>query len=133
MAELDRTIVSIRFSGQGLDPKELGEMLGFIEAETTKSTIKRLNSGNVIWSIRFEAKDTSSLEEKIEALLAIFTKEIYAWIHATENVKAEIFCGLFLDSWNQGFSLTPNLIREIADRNLEIGFDIYPPTNSWAT
>jgi hypothetical protein len=131
MAELDHTIVSIRFSGKNLDSKIIGESLGFIESETTESTIKRLKSGHVIWSIRLVNNETLPLEKKIEVLLAEFTKETYIWKHATENIKADIFCGLFLDGWNRGFNLSSNLMKEISDRNLEIGFDIYSPTDSW--
>jgi hypothetical protein len=65
------------------------------------------------------------LEKKVEALLGEFTKEINTWKRATEYIKADIFCGLFLDEWNQGFSLTPLLMKELSDRNLEIGFDVY--------
>jgi hypothetical protein len=131
MTELDRTIVSIRFSGQDLDPKKLGEVLGFIESETIESTIKRLKSRVVVWSIKFKNNETLPLEEKIEALLTRFTNEINVWKHATKDVKADIFCGLFLDGWNEGFSLSSNILKEISDRNIRIGFDIYSPTDSW--
>jgi hypothetical protein len=131
MAELDHTIVSIRFVGQDLDPKRLGEMLGFTEPGTTKSIIKRLKNGTVVWSISFENNDAFTVEEKINVILARFTKNISAWAQATTNAKAEIFCGVFLDQWNQGFSLTPYLMKELSNRNLEIGFDIYSPIDSW--
>jgi hypothetical protein len=125
MAELDNTRVSIRFSGKDLDPKKLGEFLGFIESESTESTVKRLKSGRVLWSIRLQTNETLPLEKKVEALLGEFTKEINTWKRATKYIKADIFCGLFLDEWNQGFSLTPLLMKELSDRNLEIGFDVY--------
>ena len=131
MAELNNTVVSIRFSGKDLDPKKLGEMLGFTRSDTTPSTLKSLKSGIVVWSIQFETNETLSLEKKIEALLEKFTSEIPVWLCATKNVKADIFCGLFLDEWNQGFNLTPSLLKKLSDRNLEIGFDIYSPTDSW--
>jgi hypothetical protein len=131
MADLSRTIVSIRFSGQDLDPKKLGEMLGFVESESSESTIKHLKSGVVVWSINFRINETLPLEKKIEALLTRFTNEINAWEKATKDVKADIFCGLFLDGWNEGFSLSSNILKEISDRNIRIGFDIYSPTDSW--
>lgn len=131
MAELDRTLVSLRFSGQDLDPKEFGETLGFIESKRTETTIKRSKSGIVHWSISLIDNETIPLEDKIESLLAVFTNDIDVWIKATEKVEADIFCGLFLDGWNRGFTLTPNLMEKISTRNLEIGFDIYAPTDSW--
>jgi hypothetical protein len=130
MAELGNTMVSIRFSGKDLDPKKLGALLGFIESESTEMTVKRLKSGRVVWSIRLQNKEFLPLEKKIEALLGEFTKEINTWKRATEYIKADIFCGLFLDEWNKGFSLTPPLTKELSDRNLEIGFDVYSPTDT---
>jgi hypothetical protein len=129
MSKINQTVVCIRFYGQDLDSKTIGELLGFIESEPFESTIKRLKSGRVVWTIRLENDDP--LEKKIQTLLAHFTDEINQWKTATENIKADIFCGLFLDGWNQGFDLTPNLMRELSERNLEIGFDIYAPTDSW--
>jgi hypothetical protein len=131
MAELDRTMVSIRFSGQNLNPKEFGEMLCFIESDTTESIVKRTKSGIVHWSISLKNNETFPLEEKIEALLARFTNDINVWMRATESVEADICCGLFLDGWNRGFIFTSNLMKEISTRNLDIGFDIYSPTDSW--
>jgi hypothetical protein len=131
MAELDNTMVSIRFSGKDLDPKKLGALLGFIESESTEMTVKRLKSGRVIWSIRLQNKESLPLEKKIEALLGEFTKDINAWNHVTDSINKDVFCGLFLGELNQGFSLTPSLMKELSDRNLEIGFDVYSPTDKW--
>ncbi|MFZ6030495.1 MAG: hypothetical protein ACOYYS_22540 [Chloroflexota bacterium] len=44
---------------------------------------------------------------------------------------ADIFCGPFLDNLNEGFELSPALMKRISDRNLKIGFDIHSPTDSW--
>jgi hypothetical protein len=127
--ELDHTMVSIRFIGKDLDPERQGELLGFTETERTRSTIKRRKGGVVVWSIAYEDNEAASLEKEIAALLALFTKDKKAWAQATENVKADIFCGLFLDEWNQGFGLPARLLKELADRNLEIGFDVYSPSD----
>jgi hypothetical protein len=131
MAELEHTTVSIRFAGKDLDPVRLSELLRFTRTVTTQSIVRSRKNGTVIWSISYEGNEKLSVVEKIEALLAMFTKEKSAWAQARENVKADIFCGLFLDGWNQGFGLTPELMREISDRNLEIGFDVYAPTDFW--
>jgi hypothetical protein len=130
--ELDHTLVSIRFIGKGLDPERQAKLLGFAETESTRSTIKRRKSGVVVWSIADKNdNEAASLEKKITALLDLFTKDKNTWRQATENVSADIFCGLFLDGWNRGFGLPAKLLRELAERNLEIGFDIYAPTESW--
>jgi hypothetical protein len=131
MAELDHTIVSIRFSGKDLDIQKIGELLGYIKSESTRSTLKKVKDGLVVWSIQLENDETICLEMKIGTLLAKFSHEINKWKLETYNIKADIFCGLFLDGWDQGFSLSSNLMKEISDRNLEIGFDIYSAIDYW--
>jgi len=129
MSLIDKTVVSIRFYGKDLDPKRIGELLGFTESESFETIIKRLKNGRVVWTIRLE--NDEPLEKKIETLLAHFTDDIKQWNLAAEIAKANIFCGLFLDGWNQGFDLIPKIMKELSERNLEIGFDIYAPIESW--
>lgn len=129
MSKIDKTVVSIRFFGKDLDPKSIGELLCFTESEQFEINVKNRKNGWVVWSIRIE--NDEPLEKQIEALFAQFTNEIKLWELAEENAKADIFCGLFLDGWNQGFDLTPKIMKELSERNLEISFDIYAPTKSW--
>ena len=103
MTELDNSIVSIRFVGKNLDTKIISEQLGFIESNLTETTVKKLMNNNIVWGIRLAGKDRMSLENKIMMLLGEFTKDILIWRQVTERIKADIFCGLFLDEWNQGF------------------------------
>ncbi len=131
MAEVDKTSVSIRFSGEGLNPEEIGSSLRFKESEKTESTINTLKSGKVVWVITYLNQETIPLEKKIEELLVLFTNDINIWNEVTGIAKADIFCGLFLDGWNKGFELSPNTMRKLSDRKLKIGFDIYAPTDSW--
>jgi hypothetical protein len=89
-----------------------------------------LKSGVVVWSSEYRSDENISVEKKIKALFGKFTNDISVWKLPTENLKADIFCGVFLDDWNRGFSLTSRLMKELSDRNLELGFDIYSPTNT---
>jgi hypothetical protein len=47
------------------------------------------------------------------------------WRHLTMTYKVDPFCGLFMEAENRGFALSAATCKELADRNLEIGFDIY--------
>jgi hypothetical protein len=127
MSELDNSVVSIRFIGENLDSKLISEQLGYVESTLTETRIKKLKNGIIVWRIRLAGKEKIPLETKVMMLLGEFSKDINAWKQITERIKADIFCGLFLEDWNQGFGLTPTLMKEISDRNLEIGFDIYSP------
>ncbi len=130
MADIDQVMISIRFSGIGLDPESLGRTLGFNKGENTETRIIKRKSGKVIWSIAVN-KNAFTIEHNVRELFFQFTQDINVWKSITSNTKADIFCGLFLDGWNRGFSLSPTLLKDLADRNLEIGFDIYAPVETW--
>jgi hypothetical protein len=130
MPEISKMLVSIRFSGTNMDPKQIAELLGFIPSEITEISVKT-RQRTTIWSIRLKNGDPLPLDRKIETLLNQFTEDIGKWQKVfTENIYADIFCGLFLDEWNEGTSLPPSLLKKLSDRNLEIDLDIYSPTNS---
>ncbi len=47
------------------------------------------------------------------------------WKRITNKYKVDLFCGLFLEGMNEGFSLSPEVMLMLGQRGIEIGFDIY--------
>ncbi|MFZ6028554.1 MAG: DUF4279 domain-containing protein [Chloroflexota bacterium] len=84
-----------------------------------------------LWHISYGDIDAVPLEKKIDGLLSKLADDLQTWREITNQYKADIFCGLFLDNLNEGFELSPALMKRISDRNLKIGFDIYASTDSW--
>ena len=39
--------------------------------------------------------------------------------------RMDLFCGLFLQPTNRGFCISPEVSGMLAERGLEIGFDLY--------
>ncbi|HSE25410.1 MAG TPA: DUF4279 domain-containing protein, partial [Pyrinomonadaceae bacterium] len=68
-----------------------------------------------------------ALEEQVLKILSRVTEKREVWQRLTQQYKVDLFCGVFLNegSWNRGFSLSPTILKELAARNLKIGFDIY--------
>lgn len=137
MGELLNSTLSIRFSGFEMDVEALSELL---ECEPTqvrsraRSVMrdgKKVHREQKIWLLEYGETDGVELEEKIESLLRRLTQDLVKWHDATSTYQADMFCGLFLDDLNQGFELSPKLLKKLAGRNLKIGFDIYAPTDSW--
>ena len=139
MSEISRSAASIRFYGPDLDPEMLSQLLG---ASPTRSGRKgepqsgsdgddsRTNRTG-FWLIDYGEPDETDLEEKVESLLRKLTDNLEIWQEITAAYQVDVFCGLFLDGWNEGFELSPELMKKLADRGLPIGFDIYSPTDSW--
>ena len=132
MGEINRSIVSLRIMGKELDPDEITELFQCVPTQTHRRGEKRNTKGKVIktwkkglWSLQSGEIDSSPLEYKINTLLSKITDDIEIWNKVTQNFEADLFCGIFLGSFNEGFELSPDILRKISDRGLKIGFDIY--------
>ena len=128
--EHDEFCVSLNIGGDDLDPDEITRLLGASPTEACRigDAIPRWNhtftakSGS--WSIRTK-RSTSDIEEQLTELFAKLNGDPEVWRSLTSRYHAELFCGVFLSWFGHGFSMSPKLHRLLADRNLEIVFDIY--------
>jgi hypothetical protein len=128
--EIDTTSVTLRFFGDDLDPDDLSRILG---AEPTLSRRK----GEVIpdrdgrvaetgsWLLSSEQQSSTPLEEQIDNLFQRLTDDIEVWRQLSSAYRGDLFCGLWLESWNRGLELSPEALQRIAARGLRVGFDIY--------
>jgi Domain of unknown function (DUF4279) len=64
------------------------------------------------------------VEEVILDLLGRLPTDPGVWHLLSQKYRMDLFCGLFLEASNRGFSLSAGTCRALADRGLEIGFDI---------
>ncbi len=71
--------------------------------------------------------EDEDVEDAIKTLLAGIPSDHDLWDSLTSTYRVDLFCGLFLDSDNRRFSISPEVSKMLADRNIEIGFDIYAP------
>jgi hypothetical protein len=137
MGKLEKTAVSLRITGQSLQPDEITSLLGCqpTRAAKTGDTISHPNGRTRLiktgfWHLRSEI-DANELDKKIEGLLAQLTDDLEVWDHIARTCRLELFCGLFMGAWNEGFSLSAELITKLGQRHIELGCDIYGPVDSW--
>jgi hypothetical protein len=138
MSEISSSMVSIRVFGKDLDPTEVTGLLGCQPTRAAKAgdIITKPNGQTRLiekgfWILGYGERDSVELEKKVEGPLSKLTDDLNVWKQIAGKYRFEIFCGLFVDHWNEGFGLTPGLLTKIGNRNLEISFDIYAPTDSW--
>jgi hypothetical protein len=139
MSDISRSTVGIRLFGRELNPQRITQLLGCAPSSAAKTGEKIINASGIeriakkgFWILDFGEPDEIILEEKIKILLGKLTDNIETWQEITGNLDtADINCGLFIDNWNEGFTLSQSTLKKISDRNLEIGFDIYSPTDTW--
>jgi hypothetical protein len=76
------------------------------------------------WILDGAQDAAGDLEEKISRLLTSVSADPAAW-SALAGYRKDVFCGLFLNRWNRGCSLSPELMRRLAERGLSVELDIY--------
>jgi hypothetical protein len=131
MSLLDDCRASLRITGDDLEPNEVTRLLGCQPSEAWekgqpmpgRARAPRANTGG--WLLRSDLPKLSELEAKIQNILDRITDDREAWLAIHNRFRADIFCGLFMHEMNQGFELSPSILRRLADRGLKIGFDIY--------
>lgn len=52
------------------------------------------------------------------------------WQRLTNEFEADIFCGLFLGSPNEGIEISPQTLLAVGQRRLKLSFDIYGAVGS---
>ena len=133
MAHVHETKLSLRISGDALVPREITELLGappdfsHVKGEElvgkTTGRVRIASSG--MWLLSVPDKSPEELDSQLTELLDRLTDDLAAWEYVNQHFSADLFCGLFLCDTNEGLTISQPTMKLIADRRLEIGFDIY--------
>ena len=132
---VDRVKVSLRVFGDDLDPDEVSRVLGCEPSgETRKGDVtvggvtgRRRVAPCGSWHLASTEDQSVETEEQVSKLLSRLSSDLDVWKELTRKYRVDLFCGLFLNEFNRGFSLSSGLLKELAERNLKIEFDIYAP------
>jgi hypothetical protein len=135
---VDRFRITLRLSGDDLDPERISELLGCAPTRAHRKGLPIFgqegarNAKTGQWHLTIESRDgdeQGDLEDGIRALLERLPSDLDLWARLTNAYSADLFCGLFLQAENRGFGISAEISRLVAERHLNIGFDIYfdPP------
>lgn len=131
MAEIHETHVALLISGDDLDPDEMTALLGQVPTSSHRkgdviSVTGRLGRSGM-WRLAADVSIPGALEAQIDDLLNSVTLDLDRWRAIKARYHIELFCGLFMKQTNEGLSLSPTLLARVAERGIELGFDIYDP------
>jgi hypothetical protein len=132
LAEVHKTALSLRFSGDNLDPDEITDGLGVRPTSAARKggihltpKGKEIISRTGLWLLTVEQSSPGDLEKKITALLSPLTDNLDIWRHFATRYSGNIFAGLFIAAPNEGLSLGPQTLSALVSRGLVLGLDIY--------
>ncbi|MHB8923606.1 MAG: DUF4279 domain-containing protein, partial [Thermoleophilia bacterium] len=77
------------------------------------------------WRLHGDLPEKTELEEQVRDLLSKVTNDLAIWNSLAKEFKIDIFCGVFLEDWNRGFDLSPQVLKMLSERGITIRFDIY--------
>jgi hypothetical protein len=131
MGKLHRSVASLGFYGDDLDPSEITEQLGSPTwgrriGETWLSPAGREKIARTgAWLLEIEDQEPADLDVQINALLDKLSNDLPSWCSLAARFKGRIFLGLFLDSSNEGIAIQPKTLARLCERGLLLDFDIY--------
>lgn len=115
MAQIQRSLATLRIMGNNLDPTEITRLLGCAPdaAQTRGEEIAARSGGSVriarkaMWRLSATDGEPEDLDAQIRELLSKLTDDLTVWASIAERHRVDLFCGLFMREGNEGLSITP--------------------------
>lgn len=132
MAAMERSVATLRFFGDDLDPAEVTVLLGAEPTVAIRKGDEQLGSktGTVriakTGSRRMSAtpREPEDLESQIAEILSALTADPAVW-YKLARYEPDLFCGMFMGSSNDGVTLSPASLLELGRRGIQLNLDIY--------
>lgn len=132
MGQIHHSAATLRIFGDDLRPDEISQML---KCQPTKAELKgeviRYSSGRERtvkrgnWRLIAQRAEPENLDGQIQWLLSQVSGDLNVWKSLTQIYDVDLFCGLFMQSSNDGLSLSPETMLMLGRRGIELGLDIY--------
>jgi len=124
---------TLRISGHTLIPEDVSKLLG-CEASATErlgqhivgprtGTVRVARTG--LWRLQATRMEPEDLSGQIDELLGKLTSDMRAWATIRETCRIDLFVGLFMNSGNNGLSVSPAHLLALGERGIELGLDVY--------
>ncbi|MDH6268811.1 hypothetical protein M2360_004229 [Rhizobium sp. SG_E_25_P2] len=124
--------LSLRIMGDALIPDDITRLMGRSpDLAYTKGGVFHTPNGREVhgrtgmWSVRGPREVEGEFYELVAAFLAGLPASTDVWRMVAKDLKIELFVGVFMGKPNTGFVLSPKVMALLAERNCEIGFDLY--------
>ena len=136
MSAIHHSIVTLRIYGDDLVPQDITKMLG---VSPTHSAIKGQQTsvspttGKVafakagMWRLCASDREPEDIDGQIREIFSQITANVAVWQSITKKYRANLFCGVFMSETNDGLSIPPQSMAVLAERGIELWFDIYAP------
>ena len=133
MAQVQRSVVTLRIGSDDLIPGEITRLLGTPPTHTQIKGEKIVGrkTGHVriaevgMWRLCAKDREPEDMDGQIEEILSQTTSDLAIWRSVGEKHQIDLFCGLFLGVSNEGMSLSSKSLAALGERGIELALDIY--------
>jgi hypothetical protein len=133
MAQVQKSVVTLRIASEDLVPDEITRLLGAAPTNTEVKGQKSVGpkTGNVriakfgMWRLCASDREPENMDAQIWEILNQTTDDLSVWRSIGEKHEIDLFCGLFLGGSNEVMTLSAESLAALGNRGIEIGLDIY--------
>jgi hypothetical protein len=133
MSVIEKSVVTLRISGDTLMPSEITDLLGAspTEAETKGQEIIGQRTGtrriakSGMWRLCAADREPEDMDAQVQELLGQLTRDLNVWQKIADAFHIDLFCGLFMGDTNDGLILSPKSLVALGQRHIELQLDIY--------
>jgi Domain of unknown function (DUF4279) len=128
MASIAKSAASLRIFGD-LEPEEISFLLGeqptlsYRKGEERHGVLKRKGA----WLYQVPDAEPGDLDSQIRDIFERLTHDLTIWLDLAESFEIDVFAGIFMEEDMEGFTLKPETLVLLTERQISIGFDIYAP------
>ncbi len=133
MPTIPKSEVSLRISGDELNPEEITRLLGCEPDkgwakgdEVTTPNPKRPRIAKFgLWSLYSGVREPADLDYHVFNLLDRLTPDLEVWTNLASRFEIELFSSLFMNHANEGHQVSARALRALGERGIELGLDVY--------
>ena len=131
MGKFESSTASLRIFGDDLAPDEVTQLLGcpptiaYIKGQPRRPESKHFwRFGG--WLLDADDAEPEDLDAQLNHILNQINPDLSLWREQIlARFRVDFFCGLYMRGGNSGLILSPATMLRLAERELEIGFDVY--------
>jgi hypothetical protein len=133
MGPVHSSRVTLRIIGDDVVPAELTRLLGSPPTlARTKGEIwvgaksgKEHTAHTGQWHLQASDRAPEDLDGQVQELLGKVTQDLTVWAALAERFQMDLFCGLLMQSNNEGATLSPDTLAALGNRGIKLSLDIY--------
>jgi hypothetical protein len=136
LAQLHKTVASLRIMGDALDPDEISQVLScaptaaFRKGQVVRGVVtgREVVKKSGMWTLGADDQQPGNLDEQIRSIFSRLPDDLEIWRDLSSKYRMDLFCGFFMEVSDEGLEISPDSLRLLGERLVPLDFCIYAPT-----